>query len=331
MPSQRIKRNCRSVYRRMNLVYFRQTSCSILIAFVISSAGCNKSGNQPDKPFHVVNSNAASSSPDSEMVHLKGGTFKMGTSEGFPYEAPVHEVQIKGFWMDRHEVTNSEFERFVLATGYRTEAERIGWSGVFIPSQHDWAAEKGADWRHPEGPSSSIRTRMDHPVVHVSWNDAMAYGKWKGKRLPTEAEFEYALRGGRDQWEYSWGNEFQPKGRWMANTWQGEFPNKDMGWDGFQGTSPVGSFEPNSFGLYDLAGNVWEWCADWYAPDYYAKSPRLDPSGPSTGTERVLRGGSWLCSSNYCVGYRAAARNKSAPDSGLNNTGFRCARGEVGQ
>jgi formylglycine-generating enzyme required for sulfatase activity len=255
----------------------------------------------------------------------------MGTAEGFPYEAPVHEVEIKGFWLDRYEVTNTEFERFVQATGYKTEAEKIGWSGVFDPRQHDWIAERGADWRHPEGPESSIRTRMDHPVIHVSWNDAMAYGKWKGKRLPTEAEYEYAERGGLAQKEYSWGNEFQPKGRWMANTWQGDFPNRDTGGDGFQGPSPVGSFDPNSFGLYDLAGNVWEWCADWYAADYYAKSPRLNPFGPPTGTERVLRGGSWLCSSNYCVGYRSAARNKSSPDSGLNNTGFRCARDAVGQ
>jgi formylglycine-generating enzyme required for sulfatase activity len=260
------------------------------------------------------------------MVYLKGATFRMGTSHGTAAEGPVHEVTLKGFWMDRHEVTNLAFERFVEATGYRTEAEKIGWSGVFDTAERRWIPVSGADWRHPEGPSSDLRGRMKHPVVHVSWNDAAAYAKWAGKRLPTEAEFELAARGGLAQKEYASGDVFEPQGRPLANVWQGRFPERDLGRDGFRGTAPVGSFPPNALGIYDLAGNVWEWCADWFGADYYSKSPRANPTGPPRGTERVLRGGSWMCSDNFCRGYRTAARNKSEPDSGLNNTGFRCVK-----
>jgi formylglycine-generating enzyme required for sulfatase activity len=258
------------------------------------------------------------------MVLIKGGTFEMGTGEGMPYEGPAHEVEVNPFWMDEREVTVAEFARFVAATGYRTEAERFGWSGVFDVKTGEWAKTEGANWRHPEGPHSEAKT--DEPVCHVSWHDAAAYATWAGKRLPTEAEWEYAARGGLAGKTYAWGDELRPGGRPVANWWQGHFPDQDTGEDGFKGRAPVGSFPPNGYGLYDVAGNVWEWCADWYADDYYLASPRENPPGAATGAERVLRGGSWMCSENYCSNYRVAARSHAAPDTGLNNLGFRCAR-----
>ena len=258
------------------------------------------------------------------MVLIPGGTFKMGTDDGFPHEGPVHEVTLAPFWMDKHEVTVGEFAKFVESTGYKTEAETLGWSGVFDPAQRAWAKSDGADWRHPWGPKSNAKP--NEPVVHVSYADAMAYAMWAGKRLPTEAEFEFAARGGLDQKTYAWGDELRPNGKHGANIWQGRFPDRDEATDGFPGPAPVGSFPANGYGLYDISGNVWEWCHDWFAPDYYASSPKENPKGPDRGTERVIRGGSWMCSENYCVGYRAAARNQTAPDSGLNNLGFRCVK-----
>jgi len=265
--------------------------------------------------------------PRCDMVSIPGGTYAMGTDHGMPFEGPVHRVTVHAFWMDRCAVTNREFARFVAATGHRTESEKQGWSGVFDTKAHEWRPVKGADWRHPEGPASSIDGRQDEPVVHVSWDDAVAYARWAGKRLPTEAEFEWAARGGRTGAEYAWGDTLRPGGRDMANTWQGEFPTHDEGTDGYRRVAPVGRFPPNGYGLFDIAGNVWEWTSDWFSEDYFrTASGAVDPTGPESGTEKAIRGGSWLCAGNYCAGYRVAARQHSPRDSGLNNVGFRCVR-----
>lgn len=255
------------------------------------------------------------------MVLIPGGTFRMGTDEGMPDEAPAHDVTVKPFWMDVHEVTVAEFERFVQATKYVTEAERFGWSGVFDVRRGDWTARDGASWRAPEGPES--RASHDHPVIHVSWNDAAAYAAWAGKRLPTEAEWEFAARGGLIGKAYVWGDELRPDGRPAANWWQGVFPDRNTVEDGFSGVAPVGSFRPNGYGLLDMTGNVWEWCADWYAPDAYERGVATNPAGPQAGTERVMRGGSWMCSENYCSNFRVAGRSRATPDTALNNLGFR--------
>ena len=292
-----------------------------------------------------------------DMAWIPSGKFTMGSNDGQLDERPIHDVKIKGFWMDRYEVTNDQFAKFVEATGYVTTAEQspdpalfpdapkenlVPGSVVFTPpprvetlNNHMqwWSYVKGANWRHPEGPDSDIKGRGNHPVVHVSWFDCEAYAKWAGKRLPTEAEWEYACRGGLEQNPYSWGRERFEKGMWMMNIWQGQFPNENLAQDGFKGTAPVGSFPPNSYGLHDMAGNVWEWVADWYRPDYYFKSPRDNPAGPVDSFDpdepgiqkRVGRGGSYLCSDMYCKGYRPAARQKTSPDTGLSHTGFRCA------
>ena len=260
------------------------------------------------------------------MVLINGGKFLMGTEDGMSYEAPVHEVTIKSFWMDRHEVTVAEFSMFVSATGYKTDAEKFGWSGAFDLKTGEWKRTKGANWRHPDAPRSEAAS--NEPVCQVSWNDAAAYTKWAGKRLPTEAEWEYAARGGLVQKKYSWGDELRPNGKPLANWWQGNFPDQNTGEDGFIGRAPVESFPPNGFGLYDVTGNVWEWCADWYTDDYYLKSARDDPRGPDDGKERVIRGGSWMCAENFCTNYRVASRSQATPDSGLNNLGFRCVRDE---
>jgi sulfatase modifying factor 1 len=262
-----------------------------------------------------------------DMVLVPRGTFDMGTDRGMAFEGPVHRVTVGPFWIDRCEVTNRDFARFVAATGYRTESERQGFSGVFLPAAKEWQPVKGADWRHPEGPSSSLAGRDDHPVVHVSWDDAVAYAKWAGKRLPTEAEFEWAARGSRTRGEYAWGDTFRPSGRPMANTWQGHFPEQDAGTDGYPRLAPVGRFPANGYGLYDMAGNVWEWTSDWFSEGYYRTAEgAVNPGGPATGTEKSIRGGSWLCSANYCTGYRVAARQHTPRDSALNNLGFRCVR-----
>ena len=272
------------------------------------------------------------------MVSLPGGEFRMGTddAEGFPAdgEGPVRIVALSPFLIDRYAVSNDGFAAFVEDTGYVTEAERIGWSYVFvrfltrelrrISPRPDvtpwWAAVTGADWRRPEGPGSDLTGRGDHPVVHVSWHDAGAYAAWAGKRLPTEAEWEYAARGGHDQRRYPWGDELTPGGRHMANIWQGRFPITDTAEDGYSGTAPVDAFPPNDFGLHNMAGNVWEWCADYWGTDH------RNPAGPSSGTDRVTRGGSYLCHVSYCNRYRVAARSHNTPDSSGGNTGFRCAR-----
>ncbi len=259
----------------------------------------------------------------------------MGSEVGPLHESPVHEVSVDAFYLDTHEVTNFEFAKFVEAAGYVTEAERWGWSLGFdpdaetterVPGVEWWVKMDKADWRHPVGPESSIEGKGDYPVVQVSWNDAVAYCRWAGKRLPTEAEWEYAARGGLTQKSYPWGDALQPQGRAMANTWEGIFPVSDSAEDGYAALSPVGSYPPNGYGLYDTAGNVWEWCEDWYYGDYYRASPKENPRGPSQGVEKVMRGGSWLCAPNYCHGYRVSHRNHGGIDTGLNHVGFRCAK-----
>jgi formylglycine-generating enzyme required for sulfatase activity len=225
-------------------------------------------------------------------------------------------------------------------TGYVTEAEQFGWSYVFArflsaevrrvsprpPDAPWWLGVQGATWDAPEGPGSDLASRGDHPVVHVSWTDAAAYASWAGKRLPTEAEWEYAARGGLEQARYPWGDELEPDGEHRCNIWQGNFPVKNTGDDGWVGTAPVTEFAPNGFGLHNVSGNVWEWCADWWSPTFHIDGPRTDPKGPQEGTARVMRGGSYMCHESYCNRYRVAARSSNTPDSSTGNIGFRCAR-----
>jgi formylglycine-generating enzyme required for sulfatase activity len=258
------------------------------------------------------------------MVLVKGGTFFMGTKDGMPFEAPVHEVRLNPFWMDEHEVTVAEFSKFVAATGYQTDAEKFGWSGVFNLKSGKWEKADRVDWRHPDGATS--QPQISEPACQVSWRDAAAYAEWAGKRLPTEAEWEYAARGGLAGKTYAWGDELRPGGHPVANWWQGYFPDQNTREDGFIGRAPVKSFPPNGYGLYEMAGNVWEWCADWYEDDYYLHATHDNPTGPPISKERVIRGGSWMCAENFCTNYRVAARSHATPDSALNNLGFRCVR-----
>lgn len=294
-------------------------------------------------------------SDDAKMVWVPGGTFSMG-SEEFDDARPVHQVTVSGFWMDEHEVTNAQFARFVEATGYQTVAERpldpadfpnvprdllVPGSAVFSPPSEQtnlnnhlnwWQYVRGASWRQPEGPGSSIKGREQEPVIHVCYEDATAFAKWAGKRLPTEAEWEFAARGGKGNSKYYWGNEMKPGGKWQANIYQGNFPATNTKEDGFETASPVKTFPANGYGLYDMDGNVWEWCSDYYRPDYYGKGPANNPKGPSDSfdpnepgaVKRVQRGGSFLCNDQYCERYVAGSRGKGEISSGSNNLGFRC-------
>jgi len=279
---------------------------------------------------------------DDGMVRLSGGSFLMGTEarEGFKAdgEGPVREVTVDPFLIDITPVTNTQFAQFVEATSYKTEAEQFGWSYVFeghIPpelitgraiSTPWWCKVNGADWRHPEGPQSHINDRGHHPVVHVSWNDAQAYCQWAGKRLPTEAEWEYAARGGLVQKLYPWGDELTPDEKHLCNIWQGEFPKHDTGEDGYAGAAPVDAYPPNGYGLYSITGNTWEWCSDWFHTRYHATASLVNPVGPPEGKTKVMKGGSYLCHKSYCNRYRVAARTSNAPDSSTTNIGFRCVR-----
>lgn len=277
-----------------------------------------------------------------QLVTIPAGTFLMGTDDPVAFKAdgegPIREVTIDAFQIDRTAVTNEQFQQFIHETGYVTEAEAYGWSFVFHLLAADkfkktaeravqtpwWLAVPGAYWKKPEGPGSSIKKRMDHPVVHISWHDAAAYAKWAGKRLPTEAEWEYAARGGLVQKRYAWGDELTPDGKHMCNIWQGTFPNENTAEDGFIGTAPVDRFAPNGYGLYNVAGNVWEWCADWFHNNH-DDTMCINPVGPASGTGKVMRGGSYLCHDSYCNRYRVAARTANTPDSSTGNMGFRCA------
>jgi formylglycine-generating enzyme len=302
-----------------------------------------------------------------DMAWVEGGVFRMGSDQFYPEERPVHRVKVDGFFIDRHPVTNAEYARFVHETGYVTEAERspdpslypgatpemlVPGSMVFVPSTgpvdmrniaHWWRWVAGACWKHPLGPGSSIVGLDDHPVVHVCYEDARAYCQWAGKSLPTEAEWEYAARGGLDQACFVWGNEHMPAGKPMANTWHGRFPYENLAVDGYERTSPVGAFPPNGYGLYDMAGNVWEWTDDWYQ-DSHPEDPQkaccapvnprgasreqsYDPQQPNVAIPRkVLKGGSHLCAPSYCFRYRPAARQPQMVDTGMSHLGFRCVR-----
>ena len=280
------------------------------------------------------------------MIKLDGGSFLMGTNstEGFPAdgEGPVREVALDPFYIDAAPVTNAQFAEFARATGYRTEAEQFGWSFVFqghIPGERRaalvndtvlaapwWCKVPGSTWERPEGPDSNITARDEYPVTQLSWNDAVEFARWAGKRLPTEAEWEFAARGGLEQNRFPWGDELTPGGRHVCNIWQGQFPTRDLAEDGYAGTSPVKAFPPNGFGLYSVSGNTWEWCADWFHPTWHQVGARTNPTGPALGKGRVMKGGSYLCHASYCNRYRVAARTSNTPDSSTGNIGFRCVR-----
>jgi formylglycine-generating enzyme len=307
--------------------------------------------------------NAVAPAPEG-MVWIPGGEFSMGSEAPEMQDArPFHRVRVDGFWMDQTEVTNEEFARFVKATGYVTVAERkpdakdfpgappenlVAGSVVFTPPDKRvaldnhfswWAYVPDADWRHPNGPESNLDGKEKHPVVHIAFEDAEAYAKWAGKRLPTEAEFEFAARGASDRKRFPWGDEFKPGDKFQANSFQGRFPDTNTGEDGFIGSAPVGSFAANGFGLFDMAGNVWEWTTDWYRADYYktlaathsvARNPQgptdsFDPSEPGVA-KRVHKGGSFLCTDEYCARYMPGGRGKGEPNTGTNHLGFRCVR-----
>jgi formylglycine-generating enzyme len=263
--------------------------------------------------------------PKSEgMVSIPGSAFQMGNdASARSSERPAHEVEINPFHIDEHEVTNRQFADFVGQTGYVTTAEERRHSQVYDLDNRRWHKCDGADWRHPGGPDTTLDGKDDYPVVHVSWLDAQAYCRWSGKRLPREAEWECAARGGLRDDDYPWGGEETPHGRYMANYWQHDHPGAA---DGFPALAPVKSFPPNRFGLYDMSGNVWEWCEDWFAEDYYAQSPRENPPGPPQGKTRVVRGGSWLCPENFFIGYTVFARAARTPQETSQNLGFRCAK-----
>jgi formylglycine-generating enzyme required for sulfatase activity len=315
------------------------------------------------------NIHQADSASKKGMVWIPGGSFSMGSSDdhGRKVEYPPHPVAVSGFWMDATEVTNEEFRKFVEATGYITTAERkpdweelkkqlpagtpkppdsvmVPAALVFVASPQPitlndasqwWSWVKGACWKHPEGENSDIRSKDNYPVVQVSWDDAVAYAKWAGKRLPTEAEWEWAARAGLKDQPYAWGSEPITNGAQKTNIWQGHFPDRNTLEDGFATSSPVKSFHPNAYGLYDMAGNVWEWCSDWYDADFYAQQGGKllqDPKGPTSSMDpeeptvpkKIVRGGSFLCHASYCASYRVSARMKTSPDTGLEHTGFRC-------
>jgi formylglycine-generating enzyme required for sulfatase activity len=298
-----------------------------------------------------------------DMVRIEGGSFLMGSDHHYPEERPAHKVAVGAFWIDRHAVSNRDFARFVEATGHVTLAEKPAdpadypgadpamlapASVVFVPPPgrvdlrnhyNWWQYVAGADWRHPRGPDSSLEGLDDHPVVHVAYEDALAYAQWMGKDLPTEAEWEFAAKGGRDGTEFAWGDELVPEGRHMANTWQGEFPWQADPADGFLWTAPVGSFDPNGYGLYDMIGNVWEWTSDWYQehgriqqhacctlqnPRGGERDASMDPGNPVRIPRRVMKGGSHLCAPNYCRRYRPAARMAQPVDTSTCHVGFRC-------
>ena len=300
-----------------------------------------------------------------DMVHIAGGTFRMGSDKHYPEEAPVHRVTVGGFFIDRTPVTNRQFKEFVRATGHVTVAEIVpdardypgalpkmlyAGSLVFSPPNHPvdlrnwgqwWTFLRGANWRRPDGPKSNINVLDNHPVVHVAYADALAYARWAGRDLPTEAEWEFAARGGLEGAEFAWGDEFTPGGRYLANTWQGEFPHQNLCTDGFARTSPVNEFPPNGYGVFDMIGNVWEWTSDFYAPKHEADAPKACciPENPRGAREqdsfdacqpniriprKVLKGGSHLCAPNYCRRYRPAARHAEPVDTSTSHVGFRC-------
>lgn len=309
-----------------------------------TASRATSSGAKPPSQDDSSNRTVAPASETSTdgMVRLDGGAFLMGTEsdEGFPAdgEGPVREVHVNPFYIDATAVTNAEFRAFVRDTGYETEAERYGWSFVFQNFLPDriaerarrskpapwWCARDHACWKWPFGRGSHVSNRLNHPVVHISWNDAQAYCTWAGKRLPTEAEWEYAARGGLTQTTFPWGDELTPDGEHRCNIWQGSFPDHNTVDDGFRYTAPADAFPANGYELYQMSGNAWEWCQDWFSPDYHVDGPRENPTGPPDGEAKVIRGGSYLCHRSYCNRYRVAARTANTPDSSTGNLGFRC-------
>jgi formylglycine-generating enzyme len=355
----------------MRFAFSLSTLAAGFCACLLAHADCARA----DTFLPTVENKAPAPGPAPEnMVWIPGGEFSMGapdasaglcTPDTVADARPVLRVRVGGFWMDRSEVTNAQFARFVRATGYKTIAEiaptreefpdappeaLVAGAVVFRPPAGKvslqnhlqwWSYIPGANWRQPEGPGSSLQGRENHPVVHIAWPDAAAYAKWAGKRLPTEAEWEFAARGGLSGRTYAWGDEFQPGGKHLANTWQGPFPAKDEARDGFAGTAPAGSYPANGYGLHDMAGNVWEWVADWYRADAYplaAKAAKggviADPKGPATfwdptepgSPKRVQRGGSFLCTDQYCTRYMIGTRGKGEINTPTNHTGFRCVK-----
>ncbi|WP_232373317.1 formylglycine-generating enzyme family protein [Pinibacter aurantiacus] len=345
-------------------------SCTVNGLTVADSSIYANNGGNEFKPtvLNTVNFDAA---PDG-MVKIPGGEFSMGGvnpkgmqdggHESMNDARPIHRVYVNPFYMDETEVTNGEYAKFVAATGYVTVAEKkptkeefpdapeenlVAGSVVFTPPAHEvklndhyqwWNYVQGADWRHPTGPDSDIKGKDNYPVVQIAYEDAVAYANWAGKRLPTEAEWEFAARGGKAGEMYAWGNQLKPKDKWMANTFQGHFPDKDAGSDGFVGIAPIKQFAANEYGLYDVAGNVWEWCNDWYRSDYYQdlskQAVTRNPQGPTTsfdpaepGTKKkVQRGGSYLCTDQYCTRYMVGTRGKGEFRSASNHVGFRCVK-----
>ena len=343
----------------------RASIFQVLLLPILALPGCDKPERALKNESAVPSAQAPKPAgpPPPGMVLIPAGSFLMGENEeSRPQDGPVHKVSLRAFYMDETEVTNQQFQAFIDATHYQTMAERQPsaadfpgadpallkpganhFIGTTEPVQtftgaaelQWWEYKVGANWKHPEGPESSIADKPNFPVVCICWEDAAAYAKWAGKRLPTEAEWEYAARGGLEQQAYVWGSEMKPGGKWQCNIWQGEFPNRDSAEDGFHGLAPVKSYAANGYGLYQMSGNVWEWVADWFAPDYYSHSPEFNPPGshsvPDYGRGggmpcKVIRGGSWLCNDCYCGGYRPAARQWTTPDTSSNHTGFRCVK-----
>lgn len=309
-----------------------------------SECGCSlPSRGGMSSPVTLLNLHHSRSQPVTVrkgFAAISGGTFMMGTDaqDGYPEdgEGPVHQVKLQPFLIAEQAVTNKVFGKFIKATDYQTDAEKFGWSFVFaglLPEDFEptsavvqtpwWRQVFGACWNHPEGPQSDLKGRSNHPVTHVSWNDAAAYCEWAGGRLPTEAEWEFAARGGLDQNRYPLGNDREPDGNHVMNVWQGHFPETNTKDDGFYGTAPVDSFTPNGYGLYNMTGNVWEWCSDWFDKTYYQHSPTENPLGPESGENKVMRGGSFLCHDSYCFRYRVDARSSNGIDASTSNLGFR--------
>ena len=304
------------------------------------AACCAPGGDGGVGPEPAASSAVPAGAGAHQFVSLAGGEFSMGSDGSSAYaddgEGPVHLVELSAFAIDAHAVTNDHFGAFVSATGHVTEAERFGWSFVFgglLPDDFEetrgvaaapwWRQVYGATWRHPEGPQSTLDGRGQHPVIHVSWNDAQAYCRWSMTRLPTEAEWEYAAGGGRYGTAFPWGDELEPEGRHLMNVFQGTFPNENTLEDGYAGPAPVEAFPANGYGLHNMTGNVWEWCSDWFDPGAYQHHVREDPTGPAGGTHRVMRGGSYLCHESYCRRYRVSARSANSPDASTGNLGFR--------
>ena len=335
----------------------------LIISGVVAATFCTGCQDEDDGTLGSAQPQPKSEAP-AGMRWIPGGKFTMGSSSSFAREdeRPEHIVEVRGFWMDETEVTNAQFRSFIDATGYVTRAEKTptldefpeelrhlidpadlkAGANTFKPcdavnlQEHLqwWEYKHGASWKQPDGPDSSIEGKDDYPVVCLTWDDAVAYAKWAGKRLPTEAEWEFAARGGLKGQIFVWGNEMHPDGKWMCNIYQGDFPRNDSGEDGHAGAAPVKSYPENGYGMYDMSGNVWEFVSDWYKADYYQWSPAKDPQGPRSSDDRhggsepnkVIRGGSFLCNDCYCSGYRPSARQTTTLDSSSNHTGFRCVK-----